>query len=210
MQSPASGWYRVPGRSRELWLYSRHGTLRYFRIEDTRLVEIDCCGTPPGQAKPVAGSGIPSDVTGTEPGPAPAGAVAGPGASVIDPQSPIYRWLVKWNAAQKAGEAAGSAGSSELKKILDSVKPGGPAKQGAGKKPARKKAKTAVTDEPEKRPEPGTPVAGEGEPVAAEMPVSASGAGIPNGELSSGGKAGSPVPAGDDPPQVSGNEEGEI
>jgi hypothetical protein len=194
----------------ELWLYSRHGTLRYFRIEDSRIIEIDCCGTPPGQVKPVAGPGMPADVTGTEPGPAPAGAVAGPGASVIDPKNPIYRWLVKWNAARKAGEAAGSAGSSELKKILDSAKPEGPVKQSAGKKPARKKGNAAGPDEPEKRPEPGTPVAGEGEPVAAEMSAFPSGTGIPHGELSSGGNAGSPVPAGDDPPQVSGKEEGEI
>jgi hypothetical protein len=194
----------------ELWLYSRHGTLRHFRVEDARIVEIDCYGTPPGQVKPVAGPGIPADVTVTEPGPAPAGAVAGPGASVIDTKSPIYRWLVKWNAAQKAGEATGSAGSSELKKILDSVKPEGPAKQSAGKKSARKKGKAEGPDDPATRPEPGTPVAGEGEPVAAGMRVSASGTGIPHGDLSSGRKAVSPLPAGDVPPQVSGKEEGEI
>jgi hypothetical protein len=194
----------------ELWLYSRHGTLRHFRVEDTRIVEIDCYGTLPGQAKPVIGSGIPADLTGTEPGPAPAGAVAGPGASVLDPKSPIYRWLKKWNAAQKAGETAGSAGSSELKKILDSVKPEGPAKQSAGKKPARKKGKAEGPDEPEKRPEPGAPVAGEGEPVAAGMPASASGTGIPHGDQLSGRNAVSPVPGGDAPLHVSGNEEGEI
>jgi hypothetical protein len=194
----------------ELWLYSRHGTLRYFRIEDTRLVEIDCCGTPLGQVKPVRGQEIMADVTGTEPDPAPTGAVAGPGASVIDPKSPIYRWLVKWNAARRAGEATGSAGSSELKKILDSAKPGGPVKQSAGKKPARKKGNAAGLDNPEKRPEPGTPVAGEGEPVAAATPASASGTGIPMRELSSDGKAGTLEPARDDPPHVPGKGEGEI
>jgi hypothetical protein len=194
----------------ELWLYSRHGTLRHFRIEDARIVEIDCYGMLPGQVKPAAGSGIPGDVTGTEPGPAPAGAVAGPGASVLDPKSPIYRWLVKWNAARKAGEDAGSAGSSELKKILDSVKPEGPAKQSAGKKPARTKGNAAGPDEPEKRPEPGAPVVGEGETIAVEIPALASGTGIPQGDLSSGSKAVSPVPAGDVPLKVSGKEEGEI
>ncbi len=194
----------------ELWLYSRHGTLRHFRIEDSRIVEIDCYGTPPGPVKPVAGPKIPGDVTGTEPCPAPAGAVAGPGASFLDPKSPIYRWLKKWNAARKAGEVAGSAGSSELKKILDSVKPEGPAKQGAGKKPARKKGNAAGPDEPEKRPESGIPVASEGEPVAAVMTASTSGAEIPQGEMLSGGKAGTHVSVGDDLPQVSGSEEGEI
>jgi hypothetical protein len=194
----------------ELWLYSRHGTLRHFRVEDTRLVEIDCYGTLPGLVKPVAGPGIPEDVTGTGPVPAPAGTVAGPGASVIDPKSPIHRWLVKWNAARKAGEAAGSAGSSELKKILDSAKPKGSEKQSIGKKPARKNAKSAGPDEPEKRPEPGTPVAGEGEPVTAGTPASTSGTGIPPRELSSDGKAGSPEPARADPPPVPGKQEGEI
>jgi hypothetical protein len=194
----------------ELWLYSQHGTLRHFRVEDARIVEIDCYGTPPGPVNPGAGPKIPADATGTEPGPAPAGAVAGPGASVIDPKSPIYRWLVKWNAAQKAGETAGSAGSSELKKILDSVKPEGPAKQSAGKKPARKKGKAEGPDNPATRLESGAPVAGKGEPVSPGMPASAYGTGIPHGELSSGRKSVSPVPAGDAPPHVSGKEEGEI
>ena len=194
----------------ELWLYSRHGTLRHFRIEDTRIVEIDCYGTPPGLAKPVAGPGIPADRTGSVPGPEPAGAVTGPGGSVIDRKSPVYRWLVKWNAARKAGEATGSAGCSELKKILDSVKPGGPVKQIAGKKPARKKGKAADPDEPEKRPEPGTQVAGEGVPVAAGTPALSSGTGIHQEELSSDGKGGTPVPARDNPPHVSGNEGGDL
>jgi len=191
----------------ELWLYSRHGTLRHFRVEDNRIVEIDCYGTLPGQAKPVASPRIPADVTGAEPGPAPVGSVAGPGAAVLDPKSPIYRWLKKWNAAQKAGETAGSAGSRELKKILDSVKPERPAKQKTGKKPARKKGTAAGPDDPATRPEPVTPVAGDGGPVVAGMPALTSGTGIPQGDLSSGSTAVSPVPAGDVPPQVLGKEE---
>jgi hypothetical protein len=194
----------------ELWLYSRHGTLRHFRVEDSRIVEIDCFGTQPCPVKPVAKPGVPADVTGAEPGPAPAGAVAGPGAAVLDPKSPIYRWLKKWNAAQKAGETVGSAGSSELKKILDSVKPEGPAKQKTRKKPARKKGTAAGPDNPATRPEPGAPVAGVGEPVAAELPEFSTGTAIPHGDLSSGRNAVSPVPVGDTSPQIPGKEEGEI
>ncbi len=153
---------------------------------------------------------MPADSTGSVPGPEPAGAVAGPGAPIMDHKSPIYRWLKKWNAALKTGETVGSAGSSELKKILNSVKPGGPAKQNPGKKPARKKGDATGPGEPEKRPEPGTPVAGEGVPVPAGTPASSSGTGIPQGDLSHGGKVMSPVTAGNIPPQVSGKEEEKI
>ncbi len=38
----------------ELWLYSKHGILRHFRVLDTRLVEIDCYGTPLDQFRPAA------------------------------------------------------------------------------------------------------------------------------------------------------------
>ena len=39
----------IPDREhvlREFWLYSKYGTWRYFRIEETGLVEIDCNGKP--------------------------------------------------------------------------------------------------------------------------------------------------------------------
>jgi hypothetical protein len=191
----------------ELWLYSRHGTLRHFRIEDTGIVEIDCYGAPLGQVKPVTGPAFTPDKTGTVPGPASAGTVRGPAASVIDPKSPIYRWLVKWNAAQKAGDAAGSIGSSELRKILDAGKPGGVAKQSAGKKPGRKKVKAAGPDDPEKRQEPGAAVAPAGEPVAAEMPESSSSTGYSYEAPSSDGNHGRLEHTGIEPPTVPGTKE---
>ncbi len=181
----------------ELWLYSRHGTLRHFRIEDARLVEIDCYGTPLDQVKPVTEPTLIPDKTGISSGPASAGTVQGPASPVIDPKSPIYRWLVKWNAARKAGESAGPAGSSELKKILDTGKPGGAAKQNAGKKPARKKSEEASPDEPEKR-------QGPEEPVADEMPALPSETASSHGRPSSGGNAGSPEHSGNEPPSVPG------
>ena len=37
----------------ELWLYTRYGTLRHFRIENTGLVEVNSCGTPLDQVQPL-------------------------------------------------------------------------------------------------------------------------------------------------------------
>ena len=39
--------------SRELWLYTRHGTLRFFRVTEAGLVEIDSFGFPFVNGKPV-------------------------------------------------------------------------------------------------------------------------------------------------------------
>jgi len=39
--------------SRELWLYSRYGTIRFFRVLETGLIEIDCHGFPFVNGKPV-------------------------------------------------------------------------------------------------------------------------------------------------------------
>ena len=116
----------------ELWLYSRYGTLRHFRIRDAGLLEVDLYGTPLDQVKPVAAGSPPS---GNET-PALQGAAA-PGPSVpgtADNRSPILRWLAKRNTARLAGKGVDTAESSELRKILDAGGPGTKTKRPSGKK----------------------------------------------------------------------------
>jgi len=96
--------------SRELWLYSRYGTLRFFRVTEAGLVEIDCYGFPFVNGKPVIA--LPAIPGGNmlPPGPAvpaPGGtvpavpAVAGPpGSGPFDPKSPILRRPRKKNAGK--------------------------------------------------------------------------------------------------------------
>jgi hypothetical protein len=132
----------------ELWLYSRYGTLRHFRIRDAGLVEVDLYGTPLDQVKPVA-AGAPPSGNGA---PIQQGAAA-PGPSVpgtADNRSPILRWLAKRNAARLAGKGADAAESSELRKILDAGGPGTKTKRPSGKKPAGKNPAPAGPAEPGK------------------------------------------------------------
>ena len=83
--------------SRELWLYSRYGALRFFRVgPDGSLEEIDRDGVPFVDGKPVIAS-PPALGNAGAPAPAPGCSVsAGPGDAV--PGSPIIRWLAKRNA----------------------------------------------------------------------------------------------------------------
>jgi hypothetical protein len=165
---------RIGPVSCELWLYSKHGILRHFRVDDARIVEIDCCGTPLDQIRPAAGPAPVTNTAGVLPDPVPAG-TAGAVAAGIDPKSPIIRWLKKLNDAKSAGKPAGADGSSELRTILESVRPGGLVKQesakSSGKKPARKPTKAAGPDKPEKSPEPGIPVTGAGDSVTDRVPA---------------------------------------
>jgi hypothetical protein len=56
-----------PGISRELWVYLPRGSFRFFRVEENRLIELDCYGSVmPGPEK----TGLP---TGMEPALIPAG-----------------------------------------------------------------------------------------------------------------------------------------
>ena len=112
---------------RELWLYSRHGALRFFRLGAAGLIEIDCFGIPFVNGKPVVAVPAPAGVTSLlQPVPflRPAGAgagnspVAGPVPAVrqlpggLDPKSPIARWLAKRNAGKKTdGKTAALAGT---------------------------------------------------------------------------------------------------
>lgn len=109
--------------SRELWLYTRHGTLRFFRVTEAGLVEIDSFGFPFVNGKPVtmlpafpganllptgpAAPGQPGTGAGTAPAPEPADRLALPGG--LDPKSPIARWLTKKNAGKKPGDPGAAA-----------------------------------------------------------------------------------------------------
>ena len=97
--------------SRELWLYSRYGTLRFFRVAEAGLIEIDGCGFLFVNGKPV--NALP-EIPGASPLPSgPAVPVLGnpfpeapavTGLSVPGPQNlknPITRWLKKKNAGKK-------------------------------------------------------------------------------------------------------------
>jgi hypothetical protein len=110
--------------SRELWLYSRYGALRFFRVgADGSLEEIDRDGVSFVDGKPVVasppapggnGSLVPVPVVGVP-----------PGSGNTDPSSPIVRWLAKRNAMKKSGaDGAGISGAVEPGKIPDAVSPG--------------------------------------------------------------------------------------
>ena len=80
----------------ELWLYSRYGTLRYFRVGDTGVEEIDSLGRSPAEmpAPPVK--------TGSEET-VPADAAAVPVSQPPpDPYEIFRRWHRKRNAVRKA------------------------------------------------------------------------------------------------------------
>lgn len=92
----------------ELWLYSRYGALRFFRVgADGSLEEIDRDGVPFVDGKPVVASPpAPGNTKSPEPSPA-AGIPAG--SASTDPQGRIIRWLKKRNAMKKSdAEATGT------------------------------------------------------------------------------------------------------
>ena len=98
---PVTGLLIVPGGgpvSRELWLYSRKGALRYFQVGEAGLTEIDHHGDIPVEGKPA--TTLPKSPV--EPVPrvtvTPAEIISG----TADPRGPILRWLAKRNAARKA------------------------------------------------------------------------------------------------------------
>ncbi|MDD5141851.1 hypothetical protein [Methanoregula sp.] len=70
--------------SRELWLYSRYGTMRFFRVLETGLVEIDCHGFLFVNGKPVI-----TLPTNPRINPLPSGTVVpvsgGPGPAITEP-----------------------------------------------------------------------------------------------------------------------------
>ncbi|MDO9325427.1 MAG: hypothetical protein Q7T80_10780 [Methanoregula sp.] len=93
--------------SRELWLYSRYGILRFFRLAETGLIEIDGYGFPFVNGRPVI---ILSAPPIANPAPASPGDIVpglssltpslpsvngAPGPGPLDPRNPIIRWLKK-------------------------------------------------------------------------------------------------------------------
>jgi hypothetical protein len=109
---------------RELWLYSRYGALRFFRVgADDSLEEIDRDGVPFVDGKPV-GASPPAPGDAGSPAPAPGGSVPATGVPAgsggADPPDHILRWLAKRNAMKKSvADGAGTTNSAEPGKIPD-------------------------------------------------------------------------------------------
>jgi len=143
----------------ELWLYSRYGTFRHFRVHQDGLVEINAFGTPLDQVK-LAAAGDPA---GRNDAGVPVGqqAPAVPALPRADPTSPIIRWLRKWNAERLPGTKPGATKNTDLKKSLmpaarpkrsnaDPVKSRPTARQQPAARPIRKK-NTGKNREPGKQ-----------------------------------------------------------
>ncbi|MCK9579517.1 MAG: hypothetical protein M0Q92_03580 [Methanoregula sp.] len=105
--------------SRELWLYSRYGALRFFRVgDDGSLEEIDRDGVPFVDGKPV-GIMLPAPGDAGSPVPAPVAGVPA-GSRAIDAPSHIIGWLKKWNAMKNSGaDKAGVTGIVNPEKLPD-------------------------------------------------------------------------------------------
>ncbi len=135
---PVNGLYAIPFGgpvSRELWLYSRYGILRFFRLAETGLIEIDGYGFPFVNGKPViilsappvanpapASPAIPGEIV---PGlcslpPSLPAVTVGPGPGPLDPRSPIIRWLQKKKTGSKpVGENKNPNDPHNTEKISD-------------------------------------------------------------------------------------------
>jgi hypothetical protein len=116
----------------ELWLYSRYGTLRYFRVNDTALAEIDQYGMPLPRAKPAAVTG-PAENEQT-----PDGSVMFevPAAGPVDKRGAVLRYLAKWNAARLAGKKVWEMDGSETGAIPGTGKTAGMKKRASRNRPA--------------------------------------------------------------------------
>lgn len=120
--SAIAGLCTIPGGgpvSRELWLYSRHGRLRFFRIGGNGgLEEIDREGLPFVDGKPV-GTIQPASGAAGSPVPAPAAGVPADSGGV-DPPDHILRWLAKRNAMKvQAAEGDSATGSPKEVPVVD-------------------------------------------------------------------------------------------
>jgi len=94
--------------SRELWLYSRYGTIRFFRVLETGLIEIDCHGFPFMNGKPVItlptipGANLLTSNTGVPVSGGPGPAITGPtGPGPKNPGSRAIRRPRKKNPGKK-------------------------------------------------------------------------------------------------------------
>ena len=142
---------RTGSVSCELWLYSRYGTLRYFRVASNAIEEIDCYG------KPLAGDGGPGPAGTAGAGTDAAIAIAPPGATAPGPADPceiFRRWLRKRNALKREEDPESSIRKAGPGNNPETVVPVASAKKKSGKKPVT--PATCMTA-PEKIPDPGEP-----------------------------------------------------
>lgn len=133
----------------ELWLYSRYGTLRNFRVNDGSIAELDMYGLPLSSGKPTEDAGP----VGTEREPVPdtPDIPTVTAAEPFDKRGAVIRYLKTWNAARLAGKKVLEMESSELRTILNAG--GTPEKKGR------------VRD---RKPAPGDPVPSEGSGIPRE------------------------------------------
>lgn len=80
----------------ELWLYSRYGTLRFFRIGNTGIEEIDSLGLTPAEAPALAVKTGSAETTTAGATPVPAS------PPPPDPYEIFRRWIRKRNAVRKS------------------------------------------------------------------------------------------------------------
>lgn len=144
--------HRAGSLSCELWLYSRYGTLRYFRVGSECIEEIDCYG------KPLAGDGSPgpAGTAGTDTN-ASTG-VMPPVAALPEPADPseiFRRWLRKRNALKLKNGPEFPAGNAVPGNNPETAVPVACAKKKSAKKPVMPATGPTV---PEKIPDPGEPV----------------------------------------------------
>lgn len=108
--------------SRELWLYSRYGTLRYFRVAEAGLVEIDSNGFLFMNGKPVSalpanpsvnpyGSG-PAVLEQGDPCPAEKAVTIPPGSGSLNPKNPVISSAGKNYSSKKTGPEENDPSSS--------------------------------------------------------------------------------------------------
>ena len=149
----------------ELWLYSRYGRLRFFRITETGLEELDrssivFMGRKPevtGREDAGAGGPRPSCPAGRVDSGTPVAAPAGAGNA--DPSGRIRRWLAKRNAAIRAGGGTNVLDPVILELLSGAGEPdAGTKRSSAGKKPAEWEAGATGPVAPGKNPDAPAPV----------------------------------------------------
>lgn len=143
---------RTGSLSCELWLYSRYGTLRYFRIGRAGIEEIDWYG------RPLAGDGSPGPAGTANAGSNAATAVTLPIAALpeqADPCEIFRRWLRKRNALKLENGPEFSVGNAVPGNNPETTVQVAREKKKSAKKPVTPATGPAV---PEKIPDPGEPV----------------------------------------------------